>query len=64
VDKNLVEVDMYTSTEAEVEKALNSGIQVGVYHRNKNNSAQNQQTKEKMKPIEKVNQTEITHHES
>jgi hypothetical protein len=64
VDKNLVEVDMYTSTEAEVEKALNSGIPVGVYHRNKNNSAQNKQTKEKMKQIEKVNQTEITPAES
>lgn len=49
IDKNLVEVNIYTSTEAEVEKAQEQGIPVGVYHRNKNNSAQKKQTKEKIK---------------
>lgn len=49
VDKNLVEVHMYTSTDAEVEKAQNSGVPVGVYHRNKNNSAPKKQKNEKDK---------------
>jgi hypothetical protein len=49
VDKNLVEVNVYTSTEAEVEKAQDSGVPVGVYHQNKNNAAQKKQKKEKVK---------------
>ncbi|MFS0778864.1 anti-sigma factor domain-containing protein [Neobacillus sp. 3P2-tot-E-2] len=49
VDINLLKVSMYTSTEEEVEKAQDSGIPVGVYHRNKNNAAQKKQTKEKDK---------------
>jgi cysteinyl-tRNA synthetase len=49
VDINLLEVTMYTSTEEEVEKAQDSGVPVGVYHRNKNNAAQKKQTKEKVK---------------
>jgi hypothetical protein len=58
VNKNLVEVNIYTSTEAEVEKAQDKGVPIGVYHRNKNNSAQKKKTKEK------VIQTEITPLES
>lgn len=63
VDKNLVEVNMYTTTEAEIEKAQDLGVPVGVYHRNKsekkNNSAQN---KKKIQPSEtkKINQEEST----
>ncbi|MDF2791213.1 MAG: hypothetical protein K0S80_4315, partial [Neobacillus sp.] len=49
VDINLLEVSMYTSTEEEVKKAQDSGIPVGVYHKNKNNAAQKKQTKEKDK---------------
>jgi hypothetical protein len=49
IDKHPVEVKMYTTTEAEVEKARNSGVPVGIYHSSKNNSAQNKQTKEKIK---------------
>lgn len=66
VDKNLVEVNMYTATEAEVEKAQDSGVPVGVYHRNKNNSAQNKQSKEKIKSpkVEKIKQTDYTPSES
>jgi hypothetical protein len=48
VNKNLIEVNMYTSTEAEVEKAKDKGVPIGVYHRNKNNSAQKKKTKEKI----------------
>lgn len=51
IDKHPVEVKMYTTTEIELNKARNSGVPVGIYHRSKNNSAQNKQTKEKMKPI-------------
>jgi hypothetical protein len=49
VDKNLVKVNMYTTTKAELEKALDSGVPVGKYHRSKNASAQNKQIKEKIK---------------
>lgn len=49
VDKNLVEVNMYTTTKAELEKALDSGVPVGKYHNSKNASAQNKQIKEKIK---------------
>ncbi|MCM3690104.1 anti-sigma factor domain-containing protein [Neobacillus niacini] len=51
IDKHPVEVKMYTTTEAEVEKARNSGVPVGIYHSGKNNSAQNKQKKEKIKQI-------------
>jgi hypothetical protein len=54
VDKDLVEVNMYTSTEAEVEKAQDKGVPVGVYHRNKNNSAQKKNTKEKIKQTDNI----------
>jgi Anti-sigma factor N-terminus len=66
VDKNSIEVNMYTSTEEEVEKAQDSGVPVGVYHKNKNNSAQKKQTKEKVKQtkVEQINQTDITPSES
>lgn len=66
VDRNLVEVHMYTSTVAEVEKAQNSGVPVGVYHRNKNNSAQKKQTKEedKQTKVEIVIPTDNTPSES
>ncbi len=66
VDKNSIEVNMYTSTEEEVQKAQDSGVPVGVYHKNKNknknNSAQTKQTKENVKQtkMEKVNPTDIT----
>ncbi|MFJ5762604.1 anti-sigma factor domain-containing protein [Neobacillus sp. NPDC093182] len=55
-----IEVNMYTSTEEEVEKAQDSGVPVGVYHKNKNknNSVEKKQTKEKVK------QTDITPSES
>jgi hypothetical protein len=49
VNKELVEVNMYTSTDAEVEKAQDKGIPVGVYHRNKHNSAHKKNIKEKIK---------------
>jgi Anti-sigma factor N-terminus len=50
--KHPVEVRMYTATEAELEKALSSGVPVGIYHRSKNNSAKNnKETKEKTKQI-------------
>jgi hypothetical protein len=51
VDKHLVEINMYTTTEAELEKAQDSGVPVGEYqkNKNKNNSAQN---KEKIKQKE------------
>jgi hypothetical protein len=49
VDKHLVEVNMYTTTKAELEKALDSGVPVGKYHRSKNASAQNKQIKEEIK---------------
>jgi hypothetical protein len=51
IDKHPVEVKMYTTTETELDKARNSGVPVGIYHRSKNNSAQNKQTKEKNKQI-------------
>jgi Anti-sigma factor N-terminus len=58
VDKNSIKVNMYTSTEEEVKKAQDSGVPVGVYHKNKNNSAEKKQTKVKVK------QTDITPSES
>jgi 3-keto-L-gulonate-6-phosphate decarboxylase len=66
VDKKLVVLTMYTSTEDEVEKAQESGVPVGVYHRNKNNSAQKKQTKEKDKQTKKeiAKPTDITPTES
>ncbi|WP_307196637.1 anti-sigma factor domain-containing protein [Neobacillus niacini] len=54
VDKDLVEVNMYTSTEAEVEKAQDKGVPVGVYHRNKTNSAQKKNTQEKIKQTDNI----------
>ncbi|TDL72756.1 anti-sigma factor domain-containing protein [Rhodococcus qingshengii] len=45
IDEQLVEVKVYTSTEEEIEKARNSGVPVGIYHRNK--SDKNNQSKEK-----------------
>lgn len=51
VDKHLVEINMYTTTEADIEKAQDSGVPVGVYHKNKNNSAQN---REKIKQKDNV----------
>lgn len=63
VDKNLVEVNIYTTTEAEIEKAQNSGIPVGVYHRNESNKKRNSaKNKEKITPLEskEIKQKEIT----
>lgn len=60
VDKNYVEVDMYTSTEEEVEKAQRSGVPVGVYHRNKNKSAQKTKVKSKQTKVDKVKPAVIT----
>jgi hypothetical protein len=57
IEKHPIEVKMYTTTEAEVEKARNSGVPVGIYHSSKNNSAHKKQKKEKVKQI-KNNQTE------
>jgi Anti-sigma factor N-terminus len=63
IDKNLVEVNMYTTTEAEIEKAKSSGVPVGVYHNTKNNSAK---TKEKTKStkVEKIEHKNIAPSES
>jgi hypothetical protein len=59
VDKNSIKVvNMYTSTEDEVKKAHESGVPVGVYHKNKNISVEKKQTKVKVK------QTDITPSES
>jgi hypothetical protein len=46
-DKQLVKVNVYTTTEEEIEKARNSGVPFGIYQRNKNKSAKNKQPKEK-----------------
>lgn len=62
VDKNGIEVNMYTSTEEEVEKAQDSGVPVGVYHKNKNKNKNNSAVKKQ--PQEKVKQTDITPAES
>ncbi|MFP7295905.1 anti-sigma factor domain-containing protein [Neobacillus niacini] len=51
INKHPVEVKMYTTTKAELEKAQDSGVPVGSYHRSKNNSAENKQKKEKIKQI-------------
>ncbi|MEC1524736.1 anti-sigma factor domain-containing protein [Neobacillus niacini] len=68
VDKNIIEVNMYTSTQEEVEKAQDSGVPVGLYHKNKNknNSAKDKESEEKVKrtKVEKVNQTDTTPSES
>ncbi|WP_419888636.1 anti-sigma factor domain-containing protein [Neobacillus niacini] len=66
VDKNIIEVDMYTSTQEEVEKAQDSGVPVGLYHKNKNNTAKDKKSQEKVKrtKVEKVNQTDMTPSES
>lgn len=66
VDQNIIEVNMYTSTQEEVEKAQDSGVSVGLYHKNKNNSAKGKGSKEKVKQtkVEKGNQTDNSPSES
>ncbi|WP_310192434.1 anti-sigma factor domain-containing protein [Neobacillus niacini] len=63
VDKNLVEVNMYTTTKAEIEKAKSAGVSVGVYHDAKNNSAQNKE-KAKSTKVEKTKHKNIAPSES
>ncbi|WHY02178.1 anti-sigma factor domain-containing protein [Neobacillus sp. DY30] len=60
VDKNYIEVNMYSSTEEEVEKAQSSGVPVGVYHRNKNKSAQKTKVKSQQTKMDKVEPAVIT----
>jgi hypothetical protein len=59
-DKNLLEVNMYTTTEEELEKARNSGMPVGTYQKSKNQSAQKEKNKEKVKSTQlKKNKNKI-----
>jgi hypothetical protein len=58
IDEQLVEVKVYTSTEEEIEKARNSGVPVGIYHKNK--SAKNKQSKEKNNNIAPIDSTAKT----
>jgi hypothetical protein len=61
VDKNHVEVNTYTTTEEELEKARNSGMPVGIYHKTKNESAQkNLKEKGKSTKFEKIKQKNST----
>lgn len=60
VHKHLVEIKMYTTTEAELEKAQALGVPVGVYYKNKNNSVQNKEKikqKDNAPPVPATNST-------
>jgi hypothetical protein len=63
---NRVEIKTYTTTEAELEKARNSGVSVGTYHESKNASPENKKGKEKMQPtkVEKIDHKKNTSTES
>jgi hypothetical protein len=62
IDQQLVEVNVYTTTEDEIEKARNSGVPVGIYQRSKNKSAENKQSKEKnnnIAPIDSATKSKL-----